>query len=75
MTAITAYENYIEQVKTALKFVRKAYANNPEQYRNRFTQIMDNVTGARNMAKMMGADPTELGIITINFEAWTRLEL
>lgn len=75
MTALQAYENYIEQAETALKFIRKAYANNKTQYRERFTQVMDNVTGARQMAKMMGADPIELGIITVEFEAWTRLEL
>lgn len=75
MTAIQAYENYIEQAETALKLIRKTYANNRTQYRERFTQIMDNVAGARSMAKMMGADPTELGIITVEFEAWTRLEL
>ena len=75
MTALQAYENYIKEVKTAIKFIRKAYANNPEQYSNRLKQVMDNVTGARYMAKMMGADTTELGIITINFEAWVRNEL
>ena len=75
MTALQAYENYIAQAETALKLIRKTYANNKTQYRERFTQVMDNVTGARNMAKMLGADPIELGIIDIEFEAWTRLEL
>ena len=75
MTAIEAYEKYIEQAETALKLIRKIYANNKTQYRERFTQIMDNVSGARSLARMMGADPTELGLITVEFDAWTRLEL